>query len=1110
MLKQFTISSLIKTILLSCLLSANMAYSQTCGSVSASDITTTAAACPGNGSITGPTLASGSVYELSGGDITGVIQQNNRVFSSLSAGTYTLKILCSGEPAVSFPVTVANKHSSLGLSLTGTMACPGAGTINATATGGFNQGGVGINYQYTMWPSSAGGANRADGALTYSAASSWTSQAEGDYFVRVKDNCGNIFTQSIQLKPSKPVGKVSLGVPNIVCSGGNLTFSFPNAELQDASGMPISNFTAPYYQYRVEEVTLGGSCDGATTIGAPIIPNTNITLSTDLSSLSINTVSGKRYRVVVTSPCGGETTSDCFSSNNLITLDAITSRLCAPVGTANIRTPIIVNSADGYTITYPGSLTIVGSGGYNQTIPVPDQLTLYSLGANIPEAAFPITATFTDNCGNSAMDVQVAPPSGTGPTPISFTYDYSCVQTNGMVSISTYLTGNWFGLEYYTGDQVDKTKFELINATTNVVVSTLYGLSNGLTNNLVFQDVPAGAVYFVRVTPPASVVGAGCPVQDSNPIEVPAEQGQLFTVTPTVEKICNNGLNNIIYNVSTNTGGKLTYSLHQGTISGVVVSTSATPNDLPAGTYYYVITRPSTVVTCATPVTREGTIVIDAWQTNPIIARTLAVNCQPLGSGPQTTGQALLQFSGYGPFSVERSTDNVNYTVVQVAAVDQYLDNSLTNDVTYYYRITDQCGKSVSQQVAIKPLSPRLVSNTAQPCVNSPYTLSAIDFGDPDTEYKWEKVGTPGVLATTREYTFPNYTAANDGTYKLTVTLLNGCVVRETLITLNSTDCGNPFATGSIGDRVWFDTNKNGVQNAAETGVAGVTVNLEAYVGPASPTPTDLTNPLNWAPSATTVTDANGNYLFSGLETGYYRVQFVEPNLIDFTTYHTAANTANDSDAGANGYSQPVLIDALGTGIAKDNLTIDAGLIDQPLPVKLTSFDVKKGENGSAALRWKTVEEVNSSYFEVQRSADAKVWTAIGEVKANVNSKSSVNYYFDDMQPNLGTNYYRLKMVDIDGSYAMSTIRQLAGDFAGADLMLYPNPVSNELSIKGTTGKAITKMELLNQSGRVVLSRNAEGALLPINVKTISAGVYVVKISFANGSVENRKVIIAH
>ncbi|MCE7044633.1 hypothetical protein, partial [Dyadobacter sp. CY312] len=365
----------------------------TCGDVTSTDITTTPATCPGNGSITAPTLATTTIYQLSGGGIAGEIQQNSPVFGSLEEGDYTLTLLCTGELAKSIPVTVADAHSPLGMSLTGIMACAGTGAINAVATGGFNNGGAGVNYQYAMWPESAGGANRVDGGLTYGASPSFgNALVEGKYFVRVKDNCGNIFTQSIILKPSKPVGKASLGTPTVTCVGGTFTYAYPNAKLVDPNGAEITDFSSPHYTYRVEKRSSSTSCETQPP-AAVIIPNTDITTATTLSSMSIPGIEpGQPYRVVVTSPCGNEEVVSCFVASEL-NLEVKPSRLCAAGD--SLRVTVNLYPSASYEMTYPITIEISGTGITPEVITVTNWSQLAAIQRNYSESAFPITITAT-------------------------------------------------------------------------------------------------------------------------------------------------------------------------------------------------------------------------------------------------------------------------------------------------------------------------------------------------------------------------------------------------------------------------------------------------------------------------------------------------------------------------------------------------------------------------------------------------------------------------------------------------------------------------------------------------------------------------------------------
>jgi len=131
-------------------------------------------------------------------------------------------------------------------------------------------------------------------------------------------------------------------------------------------------------------------------------------------------------------------------------------------------------------------------------------------------------------------------------------------------------------------------------------------------------------------------------------------------------------------------------------------------------------------------------------------------------------------------------------------------------------------------------------------------------------------------------------------------------------------DAGLYSPKGSIGDYVWKDQNNNGIQESGEPAVAGVIV--------------QLLNSTTSAVLATDTTNAQGLYLFSNLSSGTYQVKIVTTSLpagcIISTKQDLGGDDTKDSDFNpTTGLSQVVTIDALGTGVAKDNPTVDAGLV---------------------------------------------------------------------------------------------------------------------------------------------------------------------------------------
>lgn len=118
------------------------------------------------------------------------------------------------------------------------------------------------------------------------------------------------------------------------------------------------------------------------------------------------------------------------------------------------------------------------------------------------------------------------------------------------------------------------------------------------------------------------------------------------------------------------------------------------------------------------------------------------------------------------------------------------------------------------------------------------------------------------------------------------------------------------------------------------------------------------------------------------------------------------------------------------------------------LPVTLLSF-IAQSENGKVVLNWSTASEKGFDFFSIQRSGNAIDYEEVGVVKgAGYNTTEAKSYSFTDYQPLNGRSYYRLKAVDLDGTFEIFDPAVVNTNQEQHSLQVYPNPLTgSEFSI---------------------------------------------------------------
>jgi len=161
---------------------------------------------------------------------------------------------------------------------------------------------------------------------------------------------------------------------------------------------------------------------------------------------------------------------------------------------------------------------------------------------------------------------------------------------------------------------------------------------------------------------------------------------------------------------------------------------------------------------------------------------------------------------------------------------------------------------------------------------------------------------------------------------------------------------------------------------------------------------------------------------------------------------------------------------------------------DAILPVELTAFDARATEKQQVQLDWKTATESGNSHFEIEHSTDASSFMYLGAVAGAGDAIQEQRYDFLHETPADGVNYYRLRQVDLDGTETLSEVREVTIT-APDQLSIFPNPTTDQLSVKGFTGGPVRVLDL---QGRTVLSQNLPefGSL---RVEALPAGIYLLQ-----------------
>ena len=170
------------------------------------------------------------------------------------------------------------------------------------------------------------------------------------------------------------------------------------------------------------------------------------------------------------------------------------------------------------------------------------------------------------------------------------------------------------------------------------------------------------------------------------------------------------------------------------------------------------------------------------------------------------------------------------------------------------------------------------------------------------------------------------------------------------------------------------------------------------------------------------------------------------------------------------------------------------------LPVKLIDFTAKNN-NDKVNLQWQVASEINVSHYAIERSSNGQDFENIGALNANNLVNIQINYNFADNSPLKGTNYYRLVMVDIDGSIEYSKIVSVSVTNVVSFTLLNVVLSASNLNIKTTlnsNSQQVMHMIVADVSGRIIFTNEVQLQkgfnAIDKKIPAINTGIYYTKL----------------
>ncbi len=258
-------------------------------------------------------------------------------------------------------------------------------------------------------------------------------------------------------------------------------------------------------------------------------------------------------------------------------------------------------------------------------------------------------------------------------------------------------------------------------------------------------------------------------------------------------------------------------------------------------------------------------------------------------------------------------------------------------------------------------------------------------------------------------------------------------------------------------------------------------------------------------------------YSISNLRIGNYRIKFQPTNLISFgltpyliDQYLQSTTTLSIEDTTSYDFS----VTNISSSAANNRFLIVYRLMNA-LPLSFSNFIAFRKNENTIQLNWSIEEEIDISYYDIERSFDGINFTSIQKINPLMNNGGFVNYQSLDSIEYNDDLFYRIKANKNNGTYLLSKIAKVKGVLSISKINVFPNPVPEKtlsLQYTGLQSGQYT-LEICSANGQLLFSKQIKFVQnhqihkiqLP---KTLPSGYYILKLKSLNDLFLTKEMIV--